>query len=80
MLKMNFYSSRHNDHDGCGVIVLAILGLIALAFLSPLITMWLWNWVAVEMFALPVITYWKAVGLTWLCHILFGHTVTVKRD
>ena len=75
------YKSWKNDSDtGCVVIVLCILGLIALAFIGPAITMWLWNWVAVDLFALPVIGYWKAVGLTWLCHILFGRTVTVKRD
>lgn len=67
-----------NDDGGCLVIVLCLLGLIALFFLGPVITMWLWNWIAVELFALPVIGYWQAFGLQWLCHILFGHTVTVR--
>lgn len=67
-----------DDNDGCLVIVLCVLGLIALLFLGPAITMWLWNWIAVELFALPVIGYWQAFGLQWLCHILFGHTVTVR--
>lgn len=67
-----------DDDKGCLIIVLCVLGLIALLFLGPAITMWLWNWIAVELFALPVIGYWQAFGLQWLCHILFGRTVTVR--
>ena len=77
---MSYKSWKSDSDTGCLIIVLCILGLIALAFISPAITMWLWNWVAVKVFAAPVIGYWDAVGITWLCHILFGRTVTVKRD
>ena len=35
-------------------------------------------WIAVGLFSAPVIGYWEAFGLQWLCHILFGHTVTVR--
>ena len=78
---MNRKSYLSGDTDtGCGVVVIALLLVIAFAFLGPLVTMWLWNWIAVDLFTLPIIGYWEACGLTWLCHILFGHTVTVKRD
>jgi uncharacterized membrane protein YeiH len=40
--------------------------------------MWLWNWVAVDLFGAPVIGYWTAFGLQWLRNLLFGTTVTVK--
>ena len=63
---------------GCLLIFLVVLGIIALIFLGPAIIMWLWNWIAVDLFGAPVIGYWTAFGLQWLCHILFGRTVTVR--
>lgn len=33
---------------------------------------WLWNWVAVTLFALPQITFWQSLGLYLLCHMLLG--------
>lgn len=76
-MSRNAWSS--ND-IGCGTIILVCLLLLVCLFIGPLITMWLWNWIAVELFALPVIGYWQAFGLQWLCHILFGHTVTVRSN
>lgn len=75
-MSRNAWSSH--DEIGCGTVILIIIGLIALLFLGPAITMWLWNWIAVSLFGLPVIGYWQAFGLQWLCHILFGSTVTVR--
>lgn len=72
--------SRKVAGRGCAAILGVIALVLVVAFAGPLVTMWLWNWVAVDLFAAPVITYWQALGLQWLCHILFGHTVTVKRD
>lgn len=77
---MSNYFNFDKEEVGCVTVILVIIGVLALLFLGPAITMLLWNWVAVDLFALPVIGYWKAFGLTWLCHILFGHTVTVKKD
>lgn len=74
-MSRNAWSS--ND-TGCGTTILFALLLIGLLFIGPAITMWLWNWIAVELFALPYIGYWQAFGLQWLCYILFGHTVTVR--
>ena len=77
MSKRAWYVYEDSDF-GCGVILLAALAIIGLIFLGPAITMWLWNWIAVDFFGAPVIGYWTAFGLQWLCHILFGHTVTVR--
>lgn len=63
---------------GCLAIFLMVLGILALLFLGPAITMWLWNWIAVDLFGAPTIGYWTAFGLQWLCRILFGRTVTVR--
>lgn len=68
----------NDDETGCLVIILCVIGLIGLIFLGPAITMWLWNWVAVDLFGVPAIGYWTAFGLQWLCNLLFGRTVTVK--
>lgn len=36
------------------------------------LVMMLWNGVVAEVFALPSLSYWQAVGLLLLCKILFG--------
>lgn len=63
--------------DGCLWIILLVLVSI---FLGPLLLMWLWNWVAVDLFSAPVITYWQAFGLELLSYMLFGRNVTVSRS
>ena len=75
---MSRYSWSSHDEIGCGTAILIALLLIGLLFLGPAITMWLWNWIAVGLFGAPVISYWTAFGLQWLCHILFGRTVTIR--
>lgn len=77
-MKMSRNAWSKHDDVGCGFIIFCVVLVIGLLFLGPAITMWLWNWIAVELFALPYIGYWQAFGLQWLCHILFGHTVTVR--
>ena len=76
---MSKYSWERNSEEGCATVILAVLLVIALIFIGPVITMWLWNWIAVDLFGAPVIGYWTAFGLKWLCHILFGHTAVVKK-
>jgi hypothetical protein len=56
--------------------VLAGLVLIpAFLVLCGAVTMWLWNWLMPVIFKLPTITFWQAVGILILSHILFkgGH-------
>ncbi len=54
---------------GClGIILLVIL----LLCIEPFLIMWLWNWIAVGLFNAPVITFWQAFGIGWLCNLLFG--------
>ncbi len=77
-MSRNAWSSR-DEEMGCLTIVLIIIGLLALIFIGPLITMWLWNWVAVSLFNAPVISYWMAFGLQWLCNCLFGRTRIIER-
>ena len=40
-------------------------------FLYPALEMILWNWVVVDVFGGPVVTYWQMFALNWLCSMLF---------
>lgn len=55
-----------------GLIVLGIVAIVGLAILFGFVIMWLWNWLMPELFGLPIITYWQAVGLFILLKILIG--------
>ena len=35
--------------------------------------MLLWNWLMPDVFGLPILTYWKAVGILVMAKLLFGH-------
>jgi hypothetical protein len=53
---------------------LALIGVAAAAifcFLLGLAVKLLWNWLMPELFGLPQIGYWQAVGILALCHLLF---------
>lgn len=67
-----------SDNDGCLWAVLAVILLIALMFISPWIEMMLWNWVMVDLFAMPTVTFWQMFGLNWLCGLLFRRSSNVS--
>ena len=70
-----------------GVAILAIIGIVigalALSFglmcFQAWLVMLLWNWIAVELFGLPVLGFWMAFGLRWLCSLLFKSKVAVEK-
>ncbi len=55
-----------------GLVLLGIIGLTLLAIVFGIFVKWLWNALMPEIFDLPEISYWQAVGLAVLAHILFG--------
>jgi hypothetical protein len=55
-----------------GWVILGILGIAGLAILFGFIIMWLWNALMPDIFGLPTLTYWQAVGLFMLSKILIG--------
>lgn len=61
--------------DKIFLFAVVFLGVIAIAAVMGLLiafpVMWLWNWVVVDLFRTPVISYWQAYGLYLLCAILF---------
>lgn len=70
-----------------GAAILVIIGIIICAFawcfgvmcLQAWLVMFLWNWVAVGLFGAPVLGFWMAFGLRWLCSLLFKSKVTVNK-
>jgi hypothetical protein len=40
----------------------------------------LWNWLMPNLFNLPYISFWQAVGLNLMAAILFRPTTTIKKD
>ena len=53
------------------VIFFIILG-ITIAFFIGYIVMRLWNWLMPDLFGLPTVGYWQAVGILLLAKIIFG--------
>lgn len=54
-----------------GTITGTLAATIFVAVLMAFPTMWLWNWLMPEIFDLPQIGFWRALGLNLLCGILF---------
>ncbi len=55
-----------------GMILFGVIAIIGLAILFGFVIMWLWNWLMPELFDLPTLTYWQAIGLFILLKILIG--------
>lgn len=53
-------------------ILFFILAAIVFVMLFGYVIMWLWNWLMPEIFGLPTLAYWQAVGLLVLAKMLFG--------
>ena len=53
-----------------GLLVVVALAVQALFLAFP--TMWLWNGLLPDMFGLPAVTFWQALGLCLLARFLFG--------
>jgi hypothetical protein len=76
------------DSYSVTVAVIATIGIVllclALVFGSMCLQAWLvmllWNWVAVELFGLPAISFWLAFGLRWLCGLLFRSRTTTNKE
>jgi hypothetical protein len=61
--------------------ILIIIGLIVLAgILFALPLQLLWNWLMPQLFNLPMITFWQALGLNLLAGILFRTNVNIKKN
>jgi hypothetical protein len=54
-----------------GWVVLGLTVAAAIGLGLGVVVMLLWNWVVPALFGLPRISFWQAVGLFVLCHLLF---------
>jgi phosphate/sulfate permease len=75
------------EHSVIGAIILTIcavvgclIGYFGVMCLQSWLVMLLWNWVAVELFGAPVLSFWVAFGLRWLCSLLFKSKTSVKKS
>lgn len=48
-----------------------LLTIVVVALFMALPTMWLWNWLMPDLFNLIEIGFWQALGINFLCGILF---------
>jgi hypothetical protein len=63
-----------------GIIIGSLAWVFGVMCFQSWLVMLLWNWVAVELFGAPVLTFWVAFGLRWLCALLFQTRVNVKKE
>jgi hypothetical protein len=55
-----------------GIVIFGIIAIIGFAALFGFVIMWLWNALMPEIFGLPVLSYWQAVGILILAKLMFG--------
>ena len=60
---------------GCGVAI-AFSAIVAIVIGYPI--KWLWNWIMPNIFGLPEISFWLALGLAILISLLFGRIIKVN--
>lgn len=57
------------------LIAILFIGLTSLIVMgAPL--MYLWNWIVPSIFGLRYITFWEAIGLNIIAHLLFSQTLS----
>ena len=66
---------KNNFETVMYIIGLAILVVMLLGMPLQL----LWNWLMPNLFNLPYITFWQAVGLNLMATILFRPTINIKK-
>ena len=63
-----------NDNDGCGMILLAVFGLVAVLVISTIANGFalsvLWGWFISPVFGLPALTIVQAIGLSMVVSYL----------
>jgi len=61
--------------------ILYIIGLVILVvILLGMPLQLLWNWLMPNLFDLPYISFWQAVGLNLIATILFRPTINIKKN
>ena len=58
-------------------IAILLVGLVSVLMAFP--TMWLWNWIMPAICGFGKLSVWKALGLNFLCGILFKNVSNSQR-
>jgi hypothetical protein len=66
--------------DTISKFAIAIITVFIIAFFYGILVYLLWNWLMPVIFGLPVITFWQAIGLSWLSACLFKSSNTTTKD
>lgn len=84
-MKERFKTIWEEYSTGVAIIIIVCAVVIGLAAcfgimcLQSWLVMLLWNWVAVDLFGAPILSFWTAFGLRWLCSLLFKSNTTVNK-
>lgn len=66
-------SKAENFFRGAFKVFFMIIAAIVFLLLFGYGFMLLWNWLMPEVFGLPILSYWKAVGILVMAKLLFGN-------
>ena len=61
-------------------VVIGVSIVFGCLLLRAWIFMLLWNWVAVSLFNAPALSIWLALGLSFLCNMIFKSSSSNKED
>ena len=59
---------------GLAFALIAFAIIVGFSLIVGFPVMWLWNWLMPALFHLPLVTFWQAVGLMILGHLLVGNS------
>lgn len=62
------------------IIYWLIVFVVVISLLEALPLMWLWNWLMPYLFGLPVINFWKALGISLLTSLMFSHNTGSRKS
>src|SRR5271156_1258904 len=78
MLNHEYGERRHKKWSersrGARIGIMAVAAVVFIPAFLTLFgagTMWLWNWLMPAIFKLPTISFWQAIGILVLSHMLF---------
>lgn len=66
--------------SGIAIAIVAIVAHVIVCTITAVPVYFLWNWLIPELFNLPTLTFIQAIGMTLLCHLLFGSSHSRKED
>lgn len=70
----------NNFIETCTIGLVVVVVWAAVSLILGLPVMWLWNWLMPAIFGIKTITWIQAVGLSFLCSLLFkGGSTTIKK-